>query len=219
MATNKKPQIVVVGVDYSDASELALAQALELASSVRRAELHAVHVASSYPSFGLEHVPEPMAPVTTSRETQAELERHLDRSLLDFTTRRDPELPIPDRVVAHLCFDSPAEQIAELARDLEAHLVIVGTHGRRGLSRMLLGSVAEGVVRLSPCPVLVVRPREVSDAPRIEPPCEHCVRARIATGGRRQWCNQHNERHGRRHTYHQADRVAGDGGMPLIFHG
>jgi nucleotide-binding universal stress UspA family protein len=220
MTPHIQPQIVVVGVDYSEASELAIAQALELVSSVRRAELHAVHVASSYPTFrGLEHAPEPMPLVTTPRDTRAELESHLDRCILDFATRRDPALPIPERVVAHLRFDSPAEQIADVARDLEAHLVIVGTHGKRGLSRMLLGSVAEGVVRLSPCPVLVVRPREVSNAPQIEPPCEHCVRTRVATGGRRQWCNQHNERHGPRHTYHQRDRVAGDGGMSLIFHG
>jgi len=220
MESNTRPQIVVVGVDYSESSELALVQALELASSVRNAELHAVHVASSFPSMvGFEHVPEPMPPVTTPREAKSEIEQYLDRALFDFTRRREPSLPIPERVVAHLRFDSPAEQIAELARDLEAHLVIVGTHGRRGLSRMLLGSVAEGVVRMAPCPVLVVRPREVPLAPRIEPPCEHCLRTRVATGGQRYWCNQHSERHGPRHTYHQHDRVAGDGGMPLVFHG
>src|SRR6186713_2677799 len=75
MTPHTQPQIVVVGVDYSEASELAIAQALELVSSVRRAELHAVHVASSYPTFrGLEHAPEPMPLVTTPRETRAELE-------------------------------------------------------------------------------------------------------------------------------------------------
>jgi len=220
MRPNTRPQIVVVGVDYSESSELALVQALELASSVPNAELHAVHVASSFqPSIGLEHVPEPMPPVTVPRETQNELEQHLDRVLYDFTSRRDAASPIPERVVGHVRYDSPAEQITELARDLEAHLVIVGTHGRRGLTRMLLGSVAEGVVRMAPCPVLVVRPREISAAPRIEPACEHCVRTRVATGGRRLWCKQHSERHGPRHTYHQRDRVGGDGGMPLIFHG
>jgi nucleotide-binding universal stress UspA family protein len=220
MESNTRPQIVVVGVDYSESSELALRQALELASSVRNAELHAVHVASSFPStVGFERVAEPMPSEPMPRRTKGEIEQYLDRSLYDFTRGRDLSLPIPERVVAHLRFDSPAEQIAELARDLEAHLVIVGTHGRRGLSRMLLGSVAEGVVRLSPCPVLVVRPREVSPLPRIEPACEHCVRTRLATGGQRLWCKQHSERHGPRHTYHQGDRVASDGGMPLVYHG
>jgi nucleotide-binding universal stress UspA family protein len=220
MKTHSQPQIVVVGVDYSASSELALVQGLELASSVRNAELHAVHVASSFPPMvGLEHVPEPTEPSLGVHEAETELEHYLDRCLHDFTRHRDVSSPIPERVVAHLRFDSPAEQIAEVARELEAHLVLVGTQGHRGISRILLGSVAESVVRLAPCPVLVVRPREVSGAPRIEPACEHCVRTRVATGGRRLWCKQHSERHGPRHTYHQRDRVAGDGGMPLIFHG
>jgi nucleotide-binding universal stress UspA family protein len=220
MTTNTRPQIVVVGVDYSESSELALLQALELASSVRNAELHAIHVGASFPPVvGLEHVPDAAPPAEGVREASGEFEQYLDRRLNEFTRTRDAAAPIPQRVVAHLRFDSPAEQIAELARDLEAHLVVVGTQGRRGLSRMLLGSVAEGVVRLSPCPVLVVRPREVSTAPRIEPPCEHCVRTRIATGGQRFWCKQHSERHGARHTYHQRDRMSGDGSMPLVVHG
>ncbi|HEX6766046.1 MAG TPA: universal stress protein, partial [Polyangiaceae bacterium] len=132
---------------------------------------------------------------------------------------REPDEPLPARIVGHLRFDSPAREIAELARDLEAHLVIVGTHGRHGLLRVMLGSVAEGVVRLSPCPVLVVRPREVPDVPRIEPACEHCVKTRIATGGQRLFCNQHSEEHGPRHTYHHSERMSGDGGMPLVFRG
>ena len=220
MTSSTQPQVVVVGVDYSESSELALVQALELASSERNAELHAVHVAASFPPVvGVEHVPDGAPSAEVVRASGGELEQYLDRRLFEFTRGRDAAAPIPQRIVGHLRFDSPAEQIAEVARDLEAHLVIVGTHGRRGFSRMLLGSVAEGVVRLSPCPVLVVRPREVSDAPRIEPACEHCVRTRVATGGQRLWCKQHSERHGPRHTYHQRDRMSGDGGMPLVFHG
>ena len=218
MATLTRPQIVVVGVDYSVAGELALAQALEIASTAPRAELHAVHVTSTFPALvGVEPVAE--STLATPGEAQKELERHVDRCVCEFASRRDPSAPLPNRVVCHARFASPAEEIAELARELEAYLVIVGTHGRRGISRMLLGSVAEGVVRMSPCPVLVVRPRETADVPSIEPPCPRCVRTRLATGGRKQWCNQHAERHGPRHTYHQADRIGSDGGMPLVFHG
>ena len=57
--------------------------------------------------------------------------------------------------------DTPAFEIAQLATDLEADLVIVGTHGRRALSRLVLGSVAEVAVRLAPCPVLVMRPKAI----------------------------------------------------------
>jgi nucleotide-binding universal stress UspA family protein len=218
MAAAHRPQIVVVGVDYSESSELALVQALEIASTAPRAELHAVHVASSFPALlGLEHEPAPA--VTTPREMRLALENHVDGCVADYASRHEFWSPLPERILTHVRFDSPSEQIADLARDLEAHLVIVGTRGRRGLSRMLLGSVAEGVVRLSPCPVLVVRPREIADVPAIEPACERCLRARVATGGQRLWCNQHMERHGPRHTYHQSDRIASDCGMPLVFHG
>src|SRR5439155_18076193 len=53
-----------------------------------------------------------------------------------------------------------AEAIVEYAKDVHADIIVVGTHGRSGVSRLLMGSVAEHVVRTAPCPVLVVRPRE-----------------------------------------------------------
>jgi hypothetical protein len=118
-----------------------------------------------------------------------------------------------------LRLESPAHEIAQLASDLEADLVVVGTHGRRGASRLLLGSVAEGVVRLAPCAVLVVRPKAPPDveAPKIEPPCPRCLEARRASGGKELWCEQHQQRHGRRHTYHSVDRVGAETNFPLVF--
>ena len=55
---------------------------------------------------------------------------------------------------------APAEQIVELATTEHADLVVMGTHGRGGMSRVLLGSVADRVIRLAPCPVLTVRKPE-----------------------------------------------------------
>jgi nucleotide-binding universal stress UspA family protein len=54
----------------------------------------------------------------------------------------------------------PAEDIVRLATEVQADLIVVGTHGRRGLSHLLLGSVAERVIRTAPCPVLTVRRAE-----------------------------------------------------------
>lgn len=51
----------------------------------------------------------------------------------------------------------PADIVLQVARDWPADLIVIGSHGRRGLGRALLGSVAESVVRRTPCPVLVVR--------------------------------------------------------------
>lgn len=55
---------------------------------------------------------------------------------------------------------SPHQKIVELVKDERADLVAMGTHGRGGVSRMLLGSVADRVIRSAPCPVLTVRAPE-----------------------------------------------------------
>jgi nucleotide-binding universal stress UspA family protein len=52
---------------------------------------------------------------------------------------------------------SPAESIVEHAKTETIDVIVIGTHGRSGFSRVLMGSVAERVVRLAPCPVLTVR--------------------------------------------------------------
>lgn len=56
-----------------------------------------------------------------------------------------------------LAVGSPAETIVRIAQEQAADLIVMGTHGRTGLKHALLGSVAEKVVRLAPCPVLTVR--------------------------------------------------------------
>jgi nucleotide-binding universal stress UspA family protein len=53
----------------------------------------------------------------------------------------------------------PADQILAAAREWAADVIVIGTHGRSGVSRLVLGSTAESVVRHAACPVLVVRPR------------------------------------------------------------
>jgi nucleotide-binding universal stress UspA family protein len=55
-------------------------------------------------------------------------------------------------------FGSPAGEIDAAAKDLAADLICVSTHGRTGIAHLLLGSVAEKIVRHAPCPVLIVRP-------------------------------------------------------------
>jgi len=121
------------------------------------------------------------------------------------------------RVVSHLRSNAAGREIAQLAVDLEADLVVVGTHGRTGLARILLGSVAHAVVTQAPCPVLVVRPKQASLVPGIEPPCPRCLETRRLTGGTQLWCDQHRAHHGQRHTYHQEDRVGQETNFPLVF--
>lgn len=72
-------------------------------------------------------------------------------------------------VIAVVRSGSPAAQIVKYAEEKGVDLIVVGTHGRTGVTRALLGSVAEQVVRTAPCPVLAV-PRERRGAVRVEEP-------------------------------------------------
>src|SRR5690606_6814628 len=94
-------------------------------------------------------------------------------------------------------------------------LIVIGTHGRQGLRRLIIGSVAEAIVRLASVPVLVVRPKAESapPIPEIQPPCPKCVETRKQSGGQNLWCEQHSERHGPRHTYHYESRLNKDGNI------
>ena len=56
-----------------------------------------------------------------------------------------------------LVMGDPATEIVRIAEEEQAELIVLGTHGRTGLSRILMGSVAEAVVRHAPCPVLIYR--------------------------------------------------------------
>lgn len=211
-----KAYVIVVGVDFSEASELAVHRAFELAAEQARAEVHLVNVVQTYgPQVAYEMPMDASAlTVLSVAEARERFKTYADQALARFAAQ-NPEKRAP-RAFTHVRFDSIADEIAQIAADLEADLVVVGTHGRRGLSRVLLGSSAEATVRLAPCPVLVVRPKALPDAPpRIEPPCPRCVEARRSSGGTELWCETHRERHGQRHTYNQRDRVSSDVEMPL----
>ncbi len=64
--------------------------------------------------------------------------------------------PLPE-IHEHVLVGPPAKELSRAARSVGADLVIVGTHGRRGVGRLVLGSVAEAILRQAPCSVLVVR--------------------------------------------------------------
>jgi nucleotide-binding universal stress UspA family protein len=64
---------------------------------------------------------------------------------------------VPQGVYHRLAEGDPAKEILRVAREADAELIVLGTHGRGGLPRLLLGSVAEQVIRTAPCPVLTIR--------------------------------------------------------------
>jgi nucleotide-binding universal stress UspA family protein len=141
------PRAIVVATDFSPTAEHAQRVAHRLAAAFG-AELHLLHVRVLLedPHLG--------------EEQRHEFERMLSDS--DASTRdalvAAGAIASDVRTIPHLVRGlSESEAIVETARDLGADLIIMGTHGRRGLSHVLLGSVAERVVRSSPIPVLTVR--------------------------------------------------------------
>jgi nucleotide-binding universal stress UspA family protein len=209
---------VVVGIDFSDAGDLALSQAFAMVNRTPGAEPHVVYVGTAYGPMVRMDLPNET--VTLGIEEASErLRHHVEGVLAAFRVERSTRFA---RVVTHVRVGSPAREIAQLAADLDAELVIVGTHGRRGVKQLLLGSVAEAVMRSARCPVLVVRPKDhetqdLTQVPQIEPPCPRCVQARRESAGQEMWCAQHRERHGRRHTYHYVSRnVTSQENMPLV---
>ncbi|MEI9949010.1 MAG: universal stress protein [Pseudomonadota bacterium] len=222
----KTPYTVVVGIDYSDVSRLALREALEIASGRVGSEVHVVHVETlpSIPGRGTERFTGPEHGASASDSDLEEALQRLHRLVVQEVTEFEESrlalgaAPIA-RVVSHVRANATSPEIAQLAMDLGADLLVVGTHGRTGVARFLLGSVAHALVTLAPCPVLVVRPKQVSPVPVIEPPCPRCVEARRESGGLELWCDQHRARRNRRHIYYQDDRSAEETNFPLVFTG
>jgi nucleotide-binding universal stress UspA family protein len=130
--------------DFSPPADAALMFALALARD-QKAKLTLVHVAR-WPARPIGMPPESPPPLDTDLERR-ELERQLRQ-------RPTGGFPVDHRLEYA---DTFAEGIIHVAKELGCDLIVMGTHGRTGLSRLLLGSVAEEIVRRAPCPVLTVR--------------------------------------------------------------
>jgi nucleotide-binding universal stress UspA family protein len=200
----QKTYRIVVGTDFSDTAHVALKSAFNIAAKEEKAEVHVVNAVQHLGEFVQMDLPEVPAYRLPLDEAQEKLEAYVGSRLSAWQGETDKTF---SRCVTYLSTDYPAQAVVQLATDLEADLIVVGTHGRQGFRRFLLGSVAEGVVRTAHCPVLVVRPEDqYGKVPEIEPPCPKCVEARKASGGEQLWCEQHEQKHSPRHVYHYDDR-------------
>ena len=137
---------ILWATDGSDNADQALAIAKSLASQ-EGAELTIVHVVQKIATSG-----------------DAALAWYADEEKVEAKVRRiaselseeglNPSL----KIVTHVG-PQPAHQIADLAREADADLIVVGTHGHSAISGLLLGSVTQRLLHVAPCPVLVVPPR------------------------------------------------------------
>jgi nucleotide-binding universal stress UspA family protein len=144
---------ILVPTDFSDCSRDALDYALSLADRLG-AEVHLVHVFERpvYFEVGVSH--------------SLQLRHNVDEWIHDLKAGATKQL---DTLAAEVRGRRPGtqasfregtavEEILKAAKETSADIIVLGTHGRTGLPHVVLGSVAERVVRTAPCPVLTVRP-------------------------------------------------------------
>ena len=144
---------VLVATDFSEPSMIALNYGRDLARSYD-ATLHVIHVVEDLLAFHGGEMGLAMAEV--GRNVEAAAREDLD----DAITASDREsLRVRTTV---LRAPNVSHAITEYAKQYEADLIVVGTHGRGTFQRFLIGSVAERVMRTAPCPVLTVRAQERS---------------------------------------------------------
>jgi len=140
---------ICCAVDLSEPSWLAAEQAVELAREAR-SRLTLLHVRTPPP-------PAASGGLVSSQGILAEEERESEERLEEWREDAEHRARIPVRSVIRM--GDPASEIVQFAEEEDCDLVVVGTHGRGGIPRLILGSVAERVVRAAPVPVLVARNR------------------------------------------------------------
>lgn len=140
---------LLVATDFSDVSEVALTYGRALARAFG-ATLHIVNVVEKfYVVSGIEGY------ITDAEGLRQSIEQDARRQL-EGTITDDDRQRLGAKTVL-VSSDKPALAVVKYAKDTSIDLIIIGTHGRGGMAHLLLGSVAERIVRLAPCPVLTVR--------------------------------------------------------------
>lgn len=138
---------ILVPTDFSECSDAAVRYGLELARKFG-ASLHLLHV-----------IQDPATQPWAAEGFAVPLLDVIEQWQKDARTRLETLIPTDDRAKAvfSCTIASPFPEIIRYAAANDIDLIVMGTHGRGGVSHMLLGSIAEKVVRRAPCPVLTVR--------------------------------------------------------------
>jgi universal stress protein A len=138
---------ILFPTDFSGPAKGAQKYATTLAEKFG-AELHALHV-----------VPEMILPATDSYTVWTLPEGGMKAQVDAAAQQLEAEMGPSSTAIRSVTVGFPVEEIMKYAADQEIDLIVVGTHGHTGLSHLLMGSVAEKLVRLATCPVLTVHPK------------------------------------------------------------
>ena len=154
MAKKMDKKTLLVAVDFTPFSEQALVFASELAEKLRAQllVLHVIHDPAEAPGF--------YAQKGKKKKFIQSMEEAAEEMMAGFLKKMrkayPTQMPIQE-AIPHLVVGTPVTRILEIAKKKKAYMIIIGSHGRTGLSHLLVGSKAERVVQLSPIPVTVVK--------------------------------------------------------------
>lgn len=154
----KLPSVILVPTDFGDAADRAFDYGVELAKRFD-AEVVLLH-SFEIPLIGFPDGATVATAELTSRIVQS-AQGALDEAV---ATRKDAGAAVR----ALLRQGDPSQTVLSVAQEIGADLIVMGTHGRRGLPRALIGSVAEKVVRTAPVPVLIVHAHDVERPETVE---------------------------------------------------
>ncbi len=149
---------ILVAIDDSETSELALKEAVRLAKD-QKAALRIVHVIDVSPAYLTVDTPYPFV------EYQKAMQEAGEKLLANrVAIARAASVQVDAKLIAiEMYGERIYDVIEEQSKQWPADLIVIGTHGRRGARHLMLGSVAEGLIRIATKPVLLIRgPRKES---------------------------------------------------------
>ncbi len=166
--------VILAAIDASSNGALVAAAAARIAAAPS-AQLHLVHVIE--------------VPDTKHLSAQLETGKQILESAMSGITNIAP--------VFHLSAGAPVVEILQVAANIDADLLVLGTQELSSFERLFLGSVVEPVARRAQCQVLIVRRKDYhrKKVKEIEPPCADCLATQRKSNGDELWCARHRERH------------------------
>lgn len=190
--------VLLAALDDSERTGEVIAAAASLARALAGAELHLAHVVDAVDPPRVSVGGSPLA--VPGAAALLEQGRRFVRRCLDEARPQCPDR----RIVGHVAAGPAWREIVQIAIDVDASLVVVGTRPRGALGQLLLGSVAQTVVQRSPVPVLVAKhgPAPSGD---LAPACPGCLERQAASGGRTLFCDAHAAHPTRAHLFVDVD--------------
>ena len=176
---------IVVGLDFGDGGGYAFERAGQLARAIPGSQIHLLHVF------------EKVLDAAQRNQILGQLRLYVNEKATSLGGL------VGVTVGIHLRAGDPVREILQLATDIRANLIVVGTRKGPHLNSWLLGAVAHRLLHSTACPVLVAGPNPppVPHAPEIEPACPDCLSARSKATGASWWCPRHAGHAIRAHVY------------------